>query len=343
MCSTGPPPPNNCGEMFPPDGFNRARRNRLMEEKPAAAPRRGIYLVANRRSEAECNNLIASIRRCGCRLPIHVIPFDENPAALDKRWDGVVPLSLADFPPEGLEFFRELKNRHQQCHPGLLRRFLAWFGEFDEFLYSDNDVVALMNWEELFPWLEDHDMVHADCEFQTGGRFNLRDPRKFEELMGPGSLEAAMTSGHFLCRRSARHPADFLAGLGWMEAHRDLLIWQDQVLLHVTLLVAGWRVLNLCKPPHNWASSWAGDYQDVLELVRTIQVERRPISHAHYSGKIGGGTRPIDSLLWSSLTAKERNRRQLWALLRQASGCAALARQMSRAEQKFKQLAKHGE
>ena len=122
-----------------------------------------------------------------------------------------------------------------------------------------------------------------------------------------------------------------------------MLIWQDQVLLHVTLLVAGWRVLNLCKPPHNWASSWAGDYQDVLELVRTIQVERRPISHAHYSGKIGGGTRPIDSLLWSSLTAKERNRRQLWALLRQASGCAALARQMSRAEQKFKQLAKHGE
>ena len=106
MCSTGPPPPNNCGEMFPPDGFNRARRNRLMEEKPAAAPRRGIYLVANRRSQAECDNLIASIRRCGCRLPIHVIPFDENPAALDKRWDGVVPLSLADFPPEGAGVFQ---------------------------------------------------------------------------------------------------------------------------------------------------------------------------------------------------------------------------------------------
>ena len=128
-----------------------------------------------------------------------------------------------------------------------------------------------------------------------------------------------------------------------MESHRDLLIWQDQVLLHVTLLVAEWRVLNLCKPPHNWASSWAGDYKDVLELVRTIQVERRPISHLHYSGRIGTGLRPIDELLWSSLTAKERNRKLLWALLRQASGGEALARQMSRAERKIKQLAKHSE
>ena len=63
----------------------------------------------------------------------------------------------------------------------------------------------------------------------------------------------------------------------------------------------------------------------------------------HYSGKIGAGTRPIDELLWSSLTAKERNRKLLWALLRQASGGEALARQMSRAERKIKQLAKHGE
>jgi hypothetical protein len=314
-----------------------------MEDRPASAPRRGIYLVANRPSEAECNNLIASIRRCGCRLPIHVIAFDEHPAALDRQWEGVVPLSVADFPAEGIEFFNELTSRHRGCPPGLLRRFLAWFGEFDEFLYSDNDVVALMNWEELFPWLEGHDLVHADCEFTTGGRFNLREPEKFQELMGPGSLEAAMTSGHFLVRRSPRHPADLLAGLSWMEAHRDLLIWQDQVLLHVTLLLARWRVLNLCRPPHHWASSWAGDYPDLLELVRTLQVERRPISHMHYSGKIGTGTHPIDDLLWSSLPAHERNRRQLRSLLGQALGLEAVDRQWSRARRKIDELLKNSE
>jgi hypothetical protein len=310
-----------------------------MEDKSTSLPRRGIYLVANRRSEAECNNLIASIRRCGCRLPIHIIPFDERVATLDKSSDGIVQLSWADFPVEGREFFNELKSRHRGCDPGLLRRFLCWFGEFDEFLYSDNDVVALMNWEELFPWLESYDLVHADCEFATSGRFNLRDPRRFEELMGAGSLEAAITSGHFLCRRSSRHPADLLEGLAWMEAHRDLLIWQDQVLLHVTLLLAQWRVLNLCKPPHQWASSWAGDYKDVLELMRTTQVDRRPISHIHYSGKIGNGTHPIDELLWSNLAPSQRNRRQLRALLRQALGVDGLIRQWSRVRRKMQQRA----
>ncbi len=312
-----------------------------MEDKTAL--RRGIYLVANRRSQANANNLIASIRRCGCWLPIHVIPFDDSPAILDRQWDGVVQLSLADFPAGGREFFDELKSRHRGCNPGLLRRFLAWFGEFDEFLYSDNDVVALMNWEDLFPRLENHDIVHADCEFTTGGKFNLRDPRKFEELMGPGSLEVAMTSGHFLCRRSPQHPADFLAGLTWMESHRNLLIWQDQVLLHVTLLVAHWQVLNLCKPPHNWASSWAGDYKDILDLVRTLQVDHQPISHIHYSGGLGSGARPIDELLWSNLPLNQRNRKLGWALSKHALGLETLANQASRVRRKINQVLRHGE
>ncbi len=311
-----------------------------MEQTQISKPRRGIYLVANRRSEDGCNNLIDSIRRCGCRLPVRIIPYDERPAILRGRWDAVEPVTLADFPAEGLEFFRELTGRHRGCPSGLLRRFLAWFGEFDEFLYSDNDVVALMNWEELFVRLDGYDVVHADCEFATGGRFNLRQPQKFEELMGPGSLEAALTSGHFLVRRAPHHPADLLAGLAWMEAHRDIPIWQDQVLLHVTILVAGWRVLNLCKPPHDWASSWAGDYKDVLELFRAIQVERRPISHLHYSGGLGNGARPVDELLWSNLTIDERNRRQLRALLRQALGVNAMVQLQSKMRRKIGMIGK---
>jgi hypothetical protein len=309
-----------------------------MKEKQASAPRRGIYLVANRQSEAPCNNLIASIRRCGCQLPIRVIPYGGSPAVLDARWDGVQHLSMGDFSREALAFFRELETRIPECNPGHLRRFLCWFGEFDEFLYTDNDIVALMNWEELFTYLENYDLLHADYEFKIAGKFNLREPRQFEELMGKGSLEAAFTAGHFLCRRSPRHPADLLAGLAWMEAHRELHIWHDQTLLHVTLVLAKWRALNLCRPPHNWASSWAGDYKDVLELVRTIQVEHRPISHIHYSGGAGSVARPINELQWSSLPLEERNRRQLWALLRQTLGFEEMDRQVGRVRRKVRQL-----
>ena len=287
-----------------------------MPESSHPARSRGIYLVANRQSAQECNNLIYSIRRCGCRLPIRIIPYGGKPVRLNARWGEVECVSTADFSVEAVAFLEELQERMPQCSTGLLRRFLCWFGEFEEFLYSDNDVVAMMNWEELFPHLENYELVHADEEFTTGGKFNIVQPARFEELMGPGALESAVTAGHFLCRRSPRHTADLLAGLGWMEAHPDIPIWHDQALLHVTLVLARWQVLNLCKPPHNWASSWAGDYKNVLDLVSTIQVDRRPISHLHYSGGIATCTQPINELLLSSLPGKERNRRLLWTLWR---------------------------
>ncbi len=302
--------------------------------------KRGIYLIANAQSADECRNLIYSIRACGCQLPIRIMPFGGRPLAADPAWKDVSLLSIEDFPKQGVAFFEELHRRMPQCPEGLLRRFLCWFGEFDEFLYSDNDIVALMNWEELFPYLGEHEVVHADQEFMTNGRFNLRQPVRFEELLGESALDLAMTAGHFLCRPRAQHQSDLLKGLAWMEAHPEVPIWHDQALLHVTVALAKWRTLNLCKPPHHWASSWAGDYRNSLEIIRTIQAERRPISHIHYSGGVASGTNPIDELLFSSLPAGRRKKKLLRALLAEASGLRAVEHQVKRAVRKAGRVAR---
>jgi hypothetical protein len=302
--------------------------------------KRGIYLIANRQSEGECRNLIYSIRRCGCNLPIRIILYGGMPLTIDPAWKDVKLLSPSDFPAEGVAFVSELRRRIPQCPEGFLRRFLCWFGKFDEFLYSDNDVVALMNWEELFSYLDEYELVHADEEFTTKGRFNMRQPDRFEELMGPGTLELAMTAGHFLCRPKPGHPADLLAGLAWMEAHPEVPIWHDQALMHITVVLAKWSVLNLCKPPHNWASSWAGDYKNVLETMRTIQVDRKPISHLHYSGGIGSGTNSIDELLFSCQSAKERKRKLLQGLLSESSGMRTTNAFLKRALRKARRMAR---
>jgi hypothetical protein len=296
--------------------------------------RRGIYLIANERSAAECYNLIYSIRQSGCGLPIRVIPYGGQPLRLRIPVEGVQLLSISDFPREGQQFLEELEKRIPQCSPGLLRRFLAWFGEFEEFLYSDNDVVALMNWEELFPFLDHYEIVHADREYLTGGIFNASRPAVFEDLLGPGALEKAMTAGHFLCRRSSRHTIDLLEALAWMEAHPDIPKWHDQALLHITLARAKWRALNLCKPPYSWASSWAGDYKNALDLLQTVQAAHQPISHIHYSGGVATGAKPIEELLFSRFTTTQRNRRLLWVLVREVSGLNAMRNLAARAKRK---------
>jgi hypothetical protein len=268
-----------------------------------------------------------------------VIPFGGEPLPVSASWEDVKLLSMSDFPAEGLAFLTELERRMPQCPRGWLRRFLAWFGEFDEFLYSDNDIVALMNWEELFSFLEQFDLVHADLEFRTKGIFNMRQPDRYEKLMGDDALELAITSGHFLCRPRTQHIADFLAGVAWMEAHPEVPVWHDQAVLNITLTLGKWRKLNLCQPPYNWADPHAASYRNTLDLCRVIQVERRPISHLHYSGMVKYDTRPIDELLYASLAAKQRSRRLLRALIWEVSGLRAMKKFVIRAINKARRIA----
>jgi hypothetical protein len=298
---------------------------------------RGIYLVANRVSSDLCHNLIYSIRQCGCRLPIRVLPYGGEPLALKDNFEDVALVRPEDFPAEGREFVAEL-GRRLPCSPGLLQRFLCWFGEFDEFLYSDNDIVALMNWEEMFGYLGDYELVHADHEYRTGGMFNLREPERFEQLLGAGALEWALTAGHFLCRPSPRQVDDLLAGVSWMEAHREVVKWHDQALMHVALALAKWPVLNLCKPPHNWGHTWAGGYKNSFDVLRTVQACHHPVSHVHFAGGMPTGTAPIDELLYMNLPAKQRNRRLLRALLTEAIGMRQAKRLLGWVRKNFKSV-----
>jgi hypothetical protein len=303
---------------------------------------RGIYLVANHISSDLCHNLIYTIRQCGCRLPIRILPYGGEPLVLKERFEDVALVRVEDFSAEGREFAAEL-GRRLPCNPGLLRRFLCWFGEFDDFLYSDNDIVALMNWEEMFGFLSDpelgvYDLVHADREFIAHGDHNLRQPGRFEELMGPGALDMAITAGHFLCRRSLRQVDDLLAGVSWMEAHREVVKWHDQALMHVTISAAKWRVLNLCKPPHRWGCSWAGSYRNTFDVLHTVQASHQPVSHLHYSGGTPSGAAPIDELLYANLPPGERNRHLLRALLSEASGVDEARRLLKRVRSKVNDL-----
>lgn len=297
---------------------------------------RGIYLVANDKSSAQCHNLIFTIRQCGCNLPIRIIHYGGKPLQLHTTFPDVCVVTDADFPSEGQAFVAELSRRLPQCPHGFMKRFYAWFGEFDEFLYSDNDIVALMNWEGLFAYLADHDLVNADNEYTTGGKYNMQQPERFEEIFGKGALESAITAGHFLCARKPNHPVDLLKALSWMEAHPEIPKWHDQALLLVALVQSKWPTLNLCKPPHNWASSWAGHYADNFDVIRTIQARRQPISHLHYSGGVPTGTKPVDDLLNASLPLEERNKQLLGALLSEASGVAALKSFSKRAKNNIK-------
>ncbi|MEZ7503912.1 hypothetical protein [Flavobacterium sp. Arc2] len=300
--------------------------------------KKGIVLVANLKSQWYCENLIYSIRKSGCRLPIRLIHFGGAPINSKKILDEVEFMTVDDFPEEAKVFIANLRSVLTDCPMGFLYRFLAWFSDWDEFIYSDNDIVALMNWERLFDYTEGYDLVHADEEYTTQGIFNYLIPNKIEELFGKGSLSTAITAGHILIKKNPKMIADMNAAVEWFKQYPEIPKKHDQSLLHIATQLGEWKLLNLCKPPYNWLSSWSGDYKNSLDLIQAIQgnEERRSISfrswyatlsdenkkqyekqslkeyknasisHLHYSGRGRLGSQPIDDLMFSSQTDENR-------------------------------------
>ncbi len=256
---------------------------------------RGIYLVANKRSEQFCENLIYTIRQFGCSLPIKVIHFGGEPVTSSYITDEAQLVTAKDFSPEANRFVEQVAERISDCPRGFLYRFLAWFGEREEFIYSDNDIVALCDWTELFEHLQSNDLVHADQEYITEGIYNFVQPKKATEIFGTDALEQAITAGHFAARRSHKQVDDIIKALDWFEQNPSIPKKHDQTLMHIAILLGEWKVLNICKPPHDWASSWAGDHPNSFEVIKLIQ-----------TGQVLDRTQSIDHLMLASSTAEQR-------------------------------------
>jgi hypothetical protein len=270
--------------------------------------KRGIYLVANQYSEWFCENLIQSIRNSGCLLPIRLIHFGGTPVQSVYIKGEVELLDVKDFPAEAVAFVDDLQSVLTNCPRGFLYRFLAWFSDWDEFIYTDNDVIALSNWNVIFDHLQHHDLVHADEEYTTQGKYNYDQPEAIEQIFGTGSLLTAVTAGHFAARRSPQLIANMRAAIQWFRNHPEIPKKHDQALMHVASLLGNWNMLNLCRPPHNWLSSWAGDYKNTLALIHAMhnQGQPRSISHLHYSGGTPNGVKPIDDFIFASRSPEFR-------------------------------------
>lgn len=270
-------------------------------------------------------------------LPIRVINFGGKKYKRNDTAKDVELCHLSEFGIEACNFVENLSRSLPDCNSGYLKRYFAWFGEFDEFLYSDNDIVAVSDWSKLFEYLTDHTLVHADKEFATNGQFNFKDAPAVEKILGKDVHVQALTAGHFLCRKETKHIDDISAALDWMIEHANLVKLHDQTLLQVACIMGGWKKINLCRPPYNWGSSWHGDYKNTLDILQAIQ-RGVSISHIHYSGYTPFGVQPVEELLMSNMGNAPRVRKQFANTAREILGVNVMLQVLSRVSRKVKRI-----
>ncbi|MDR2458177.1 MAG: alpha-1,3-mannosyltransferase family protein [Clostridiales Family XIII bacterium] len=305
--------------------------------------KKGILLVANKKSQNMCVNLIYSIRKSGCKLPIKLVHFGGEKINSQYIMSETEFLVFDDFPEEAQNFVKNLRSILTDCPNGYLYRFLGWFiMEWDEFLYSDNDIVALCNWTDLFEYINDSDLLSADEEYTTEGRFNYDQPMEIKQIFGEDVLLSAFTAGHFIARKTNKMIEDMIKAVEWFKNNPNIAKQHDQALLHVASLIGKWKIVNLCKPPYYWLSSWSGDYTNTLDLILNMNSnkELKRISHIHYSGGNPTGTRPIEELLYSSLSDMKRVQKLFYVCLSRLIGILFVKKYKKKSKTKIKNYLK---
>lgn len=304
--------------------------------------KRGIYLVANLKSQDLCENLIYSIRNTGCSLPIRLIHFGGKKINAVSILSQVEFLDIKDFPPEAITFINNVKTVLNEYSEGYLYRYLAWFGDWDEFIYSDNDIVALANWEKLFEFMPGYDLVHGDEEYTTNGKFDYNKPEALKEKFGGHALQSQLTSGQFTSRLNDKLIDDMSNAVEWYKSNPGIAKKNDQAFLHVASLIGGWKMLNLCKPPNNWLSPWAYDYKNTLQLIHCIQNNsKNKISHIHYSGFTPEGEKPIQEFLFSNIDQNKRLKKIAYITTQHLLGLSFLKLQTKRAKRLVKSFVRN--
>ena len=273
---------------------------------------RGIYLVTNRRSEREAAHLVFTLRQAGCTLPIALIPYDDNPPIHPRLRTETTFLNVADFPAEGRALLGQIAELWPASRAGLFRRLLAWWGPYDQFIYSDNDIVALADWSLFFARLDDNDFLHADGEYQTGGTFAYKKPQIVKEKFGPAALDSLLTTGHYVSRKRPEIAAALAATVAWLRANPGVAHEVDGAFIHLAILVGGLRIRNLCRAPDHWPSPWAGSYRNALEVIHAVQ--RGRLLQLHYSGGDPDGYFASEEIYFSEDTTGQR----LWRHIRVA-------------------------
>ena len=217
---------------------------------------RGIYITANDRVLDQAIALIESIRVYDETTPIVLIPYDENyqtiAEILNQRYGVTV------YPD--LELVDRLSHRLHQifggeffARPNQFRKQACWFGEFDEFLYIDTDIVVFDRIIDYLDYFADYDFLCCDYQHK-GGITNVFTPKVFEDgVFTEAEIQDIFNGGLWASKKNLLSEEDLYASFAECAAHPEYFDFSqktsDQPIINYTILKRVDRRFNLVRRP----------------------------------------------------------------------------------------------
>lgn len=252
---------------------------------------RGIYITANDRVLEQAIALLKSIRVWDPDTPVVIIPFDDNyhqvEAALREygvkvyeNLDFVKSLSQQLFDIFGEKFFNT---------PNKLRKQACWFGEFDEFIYIDTDIVVFEKIIDNLDYFSDCDFINCDYQYKNG-MTNVFTSKVLEDGgFDETDLQDTFNSGFWASKKALMSKEKLESVFRDCAAHPEYFDFSqkttDQPILNYTILKCTSRRLNLVRQPGCEAGNWAGSPNFKREGDRLIDANTNcPLKFLHWAG-----------------------------------------------------------
>lgn len=223
---------------------------------------RGVYILGNDVVLEFAIGLFRSLRHYSPDIPVRLLPYDGRLEKL-RPWMKLYNIELHEDPDYG--FYDRLgDDLWDVVHMGhhMFRKFAAFSGPFDDFLYLDIDIAALAPVETLFA-----EFTRSGADFMTFDadldNVYQRTPWR-DELVRTGRTQG-FTAGVFLARRESVTREELPALLSEAKGLRSNFVYQyDQPFFNFVVDMKGLRQVRLTEFNPAYPDKLWGDQTPIL-------------------------------------------------------------------------------
>lgn len=249
---------------------------------------RGIYILANDRVLDNTIALLNSIRLYDANTPIVMIPYNRQYQTLAK----VINKSYGVQIYEDLQIIEDISNLcNQICgssffeRPNLLRKFACWFGQFDEFLYIDTDIVVFERIIENLKYLNEYDFICCDYQHLAGVE-QVFTP-KIREIFSDSQLNNVFNVGFFCSNKNLLSQEDLSNTFKFCAKYPDFFYLKnsEQTLMNYLMLKKNIAIFNIANQPSKEPGNWAGspNFKEQNKILIDSNINK-PLKFLHWAG-----------------------------------------------------------
>ncbi len=253
---------------------------------------RGIYITANDKVADHAIALLNSIRAYDTETPVVLIPYDENyhevASILKSRFNVTVY--------KDLEFIDKLSKRLHStfgenffARPNQFRKQACWFGEFDEFLYIDTDIVVFEKIIDNLDHFDKYDFLSCDYQHRGGIKNVFSQTVVNENVFNLGELQDIFNGGWWASKKGLISEQDIYETFTECAAHPEYFDFtqktSDQPIINYMILKRIQKRFNLVNLDDQVPGSWAGSTHFIREgNVLFDPSYDRPLQYLHWAG-----------------------------------------------------------